>query len=162
MQHLTIQTKLLICLLSSMIGSAVLTVLEYTQGLLVHNLIFLVIILSVYLTDIVLGMFKHWKLKDFSFKDLVTHAMLKIGIGFASMLIFNAFGFVLQDDAAFVKTYFILVGKLLTLTYYAGSAFNSMSVLTGGKFPPLAWMERMKEFNKTLNPKTLTQNDNQQ
>jgi hypothetical protein len=106
--------------------------------------------------DIILGIAKHWKLNDFSFQDLVTHAMLKVGIGFASMVIFNGFAFVLQDDAAFLKTYFLLVGKLLTMTYYAGSAFNSMSVLTGGKFPPLVWMNRMKEFNKTLNPKALS------
>lgn len=161
MQHLAIQTKLLICLLTSFVGSAILTVVNYYQGVLISNIVFLTVILSFYVLDITLGMLKHYKLKDFSFKELLTHALIKLVIAFASMVIFNGFAAVLEHDAAFLKTYFTMVGKLLTLTYYAGSAFNSMHTLTGGKFPPYAWIERMKEFNKTLDPKKLTNNEQQ-
>jgi hypothetical protein len=159
MQHLTIQTKLLISLIAGMAGSAVLKILEYTQDVFINNLIFILLIFFVYVIDIGFGIAKHLKLNDFSFRALLLHAMLKIYIGFGAMLIFNAFGFVLQEDATIIKTYFVMVGKLLTMTYYAGSAFNSMSVLTNGKFPPISWMKRMREFNKTLNPKVLTSDD---
>lgn len=159
MKELTIQTKLLISLYSSLVGSLFLSVYEYYKGVTVANTTFLIVIFSVFLLDVVLGVLKHLKLRDFSFRDLLTHACLKMFIGFAAMVVFNGFASILEKDAQFIKTYFVMVGKLLTLVYYAGSAFNSMSVLTNGKFPPTAWMNRMKEFNKTLNPKTLTENE---
>lgn len=159
MKHLTIQSKLFISLYSSMIGSLFLMIFEYYKGIVIANKVFLIVIFSVFLLDVVLGILKHIKLRDFSFRDLLTHACLKMFIGFAAMVVFNGFAAILAQDAEFIKTYFVMVGKLLTLVYYAGSAFNSMSVLTNGKFPPVAWMNRMKEFNNTLNPKKLTENE---
>jgi hypothetical protein len=159
LHNLHIQTKILVSLSSSLFLSLIVQLYEYYAGLIIANSTLVIIIFSTYVIDIALGIFKHLKLRDFSFRELLLKAMLKLFIGFASMVIFNGFSVILEHDAAFIKTYFVLVGKLLTLVYYAGSASNSMSVLTNGKFPPTAWMNRMSEFTKTLNPKKLVNNE---
>lgn len=150
MTHLSIQTKLLMSLLLSSIVGALLAIVEYYTKIIIENKVFLILIFSVFMSDVLLGIWKHLKAKDFSFRELLTKALLKLVIGFFAMVIFNAMAGVEGIADTGLRTYFLMVGKLLTMIYYAGSAFNSMYFITNKKFPPYAWISRMKEFNKTL------------
>lgn len=156
MNHIGLQTKLLISLMMSLIASACVQFFEYYLQIAIENRVFLILIFSVFMCDVLLGIWKHIKSKDFSFRELLTKALLKLMIGFFSMVIFNAMAGLEGISETGLRTYFLLVGKLLTMIYYAGSAFNSMYFITNGKFPPYAWISKMKEFNKTIDPKTFT------
>lgn len=113
------------------------------------------------LADLVTGMIKHWKLKTFDFKALFTGLVEKIAISYLAMILFNGFVGIDEVKQSETVTYMVnLIGKLLNFVYVAGSAFANMHVITNGKFPPTAFMSRLKRFNETLDPNTLTQKDN--
>jgi hypothetical protein len=114
------------------------------------NKTFIVLLFSAFIVDVLCGMWKHLKCKDFSFRELLTKALTKIGITFMAMVLFNAMAGIEGVGESGVKVYLLLVGKLMNLFYISGSAFNNMYYITGGKFPPIAWMDKMKEFDKTL------------
>ena len=156
-QHtdLSIQAKLLFSLVVSMMFSGIIAIVEYYTNLMIENKVYLVLIFSAFVGDIILGAIKHLKTHTFSPRELLTKALIKLVIGFFAMVIFNAMAGIEGMEELGLKFYFTIVGKLLTMVYYSGSAFNSMYIITNEKFPPYSFIKRMKEFNKTLNPKDL-------
>ena len=101
--------------------------------------------------DLFCGVWKHWKQHTFDWKRLYVGFIEKCGMSFLGMIVFNSItGLQEWEHAATIRDYLILVGKLTCLIYVAGSAFSSMYIITGGKFPPVGWMRRMKNFNETL------------
>lgn len=115
--------------------------------------------------DLVTGIWKHLKQKDFCWKRMYTGFLQKMVISFLGMTAFNVLGNVRElSELEGLRAYLILCGKLVNIFYVGGSAFNNMFIITGGKFPPVGWMERMKNFNRTtdisaLNKPRETNND---
>lgn len=100
--------------------------------------------------DLVTGIWKHLKKKDFCWKRMYTGFLQKLVISFLGMTAFNVLGNVRElSELEGLRAYLILCGKLVNVFYVGGSAFNNMFIITGGKFPPVGWMERMKNFNRT-------------
>jgi hypothetical protein len=129
---------------------------DYYKGILLENKSFVALFLMAYVSDVVMGIWAHLKKKDFSFTELFIKGLTKIAVSFVAMTLFNAIAGVEGVDDTGIKIYLLLVGKLMNLFYLAGSAFNNMYYVTDKQFPPLAWMKKVKEFNKTLDPKDLT------
>jgi hypothetical protein len=154
--HLPIHIKLLMSLLLSAIIGALLAIVEYYKLIIIENKTFLILIFSAFICDVILGMWKHLKAKDFSFHELFTKALTKIAISFLAMVLFNAMAGVEGIGETPIKIWLLMVGKLLNIIYISGSAFNNMYYITDKKFPPYAWISRMKEFNKTLDTSKLT------
>jgi phage-related holin len=104
------------------------------------------------LGDLVTGGAKHLKLRNFSFKLMFTGLLEKIFVSIVGLVLFNALSLIegLQQHET-ILDYFKVTGKLINAFYVGGSAFNNLYVLSGGKFPPLGWMKRMKSFNITGN-----------
>lgn len=101
--------------------------------------------------DLICGVWKHLKQHTFNFKLMFTGFIEKVGVTFLGMIVFNSLGAIQEwDKIETIRDYVVLVGKLVNLIYVAGSAFNSMFVITGGKFPPVGWMARMKKFNEDV------------
>jgi hypothetical protein len=99
-------------------------------------------------------MVAHWRKRDFSWNELFVKGVTKLFISLMAMICFNAIASI-EGIPSEVKVYILLVGKMMNLFYILGSAFNNMFYITGGQMPPKVWMLRMKEFNKTLEPKSL-------
>jgi hypothetical protein len=154
--HLPIHIKLLMSFFISAIIAAMLAIVEYYKLIIIENKTFIILIFSAFVCDVILGMWKHLKAKDFSFKELFTKALTKIAISFLAMVLFNAMAGVEGIGETPIKMWLLMVGKILNLTYISGSAFNNMYFITDKKFPPYAWISRMKEFNKTLDTSKLT------
>jgi hypothetical protein len=134
--------------------------MEYYRLVIIENKTFIVLLFSAFVADVILGMWAHLKKKDFSWTELFTKALTKIGVSLLAMILFNAIAGVEGVGESGIKVYILLVGKLMNLFYITGSAFNNMFYITDKKFPPIAWMKRMKEFNTTLDTSKLTNSAN--
>ena len=122
---------------------------------------FMAILVLCLISDMILGVWKHWKLCTFDFKELYTGVATKTAVSFLGMVIFNAFASIMN---VIPELYigFMLIGKVANLVYVGGSALNSMYVITGGKFPPVAFMDRLKKFNTTLDVSVFKATKNEQ
>jgi len=113
--------------------------------------------------DLVLGVWKHWEQKTFDWKRLYTGFIEKVFVSLIGMVMFNAVAGIKEfQEIQTLESWFVLTGKMMNLFYIGGSAFSSMYVITGGKFPPIGFMKRLKSFNETLNINELTKNDTEQ
>jgi len=114
------------------------------------------------LLDLSTGVWKHLKLKTFDWRRLYVGLLEKVFISFMGMIVFNIAGNVKElTEVDSLKTYLLLIGKLTNIFYVGGSAFNNMFIITGGKFPPVGWMERMKKFNQTASISALNEEKNE-
>jgi len=133
--------------------------IDLTQKYVLTDRLFIEILFLLIGLDLVAGFIKHWKLRTFSFKLMFTGLMEKIFVSVIGMVLFNTIGSIpglaLHQD---VLNYVLIVGKLVNAFYVGGSAFNSLYIVSGGKFPPLGWMKRMKSFNLTGNIEDLSKN----
>jgi hypothetical protein len=153
---LYIKTKLIMLTIFGTIVGTIVYLSEYYKGIILENKSFLALFLMAYVSDVLMGIWAHLKKKDFSFTELFTKGLTKIAVSFVAMTLFNAIAGVEGVDNTGLKVYLLLVGKLMNLFYLAGSAFNNMYYVTDKRFPPLAWMKKIKEFNKNLDVKELT------
>lgn len=107
--------------------------------------------------DLATGVWKHLLQRDFCWRRLYTGFLQKLVISFLGMTVFNVLGNLQElSEMDGLRAYLILCGKLVNIFYVGGSAFNNMFIITGGKFPPVGWMERMKNFNRTADIGQLT------
>ena len=110
---------------------------------------FIVICISI---DWITGMIKWYMRYKFDFKKMVVGLMEKVAISGFGMVLFNGIATIkelaMHPD---LQSYLLIVGKLAIFIYVGGSAFNNMFFITGGKFPPVGWMNRMDSFEKTGN-----------
>lgn len=112
---------------------------------------FLKILVLFLFFDLVLGMWKHWVQKTFDWTKMYKGLMTKIAISLIGMFLFNAFASIPElINFSEISVWIALTGKVMNIVYVGGSAFNNMFVLSGGKFPPVAFMQRFEKFNKTL------------
>lgn len=135
---------------------------DYYRAILLENKSFFALFLLAFVSDVGMGVWAHIKKKDFDFSELFIKGLTKIAVSFVAFVLFNSIAGIEGVNDTGLKVYFLLVGKLMNIFYFAGSAFNNMFYITDKRFPPLAWMKKVKEFNKSLDPKSLTsQNQNE-
>ena len=109
------------------------------------------------LSDMVTGLWKHWKTKTISFRDFILKTMEKVFVSFCGLSVFSAFALSFATDS-FIQHYLMLFGQISISVYIGGSALTNLYVITSGKFPPIAFMERLKNFNKDGVIEGLTKN----
>lgn len=122
-----------------------------------HDRDFVEIIFVLLIIDIATGLMKHLKTHTFSWSELFLGMIEKVFVSAIAMVTFNALGSIKDlEKNETIMLYFTLIGKLLNAFYVGGSAFNNLYIITGGKFPPVGWMKRMKDFNLSGNVEDLT------
>lgn len=104
--------------------------------------------------DHILGTIKHLRIKDFTIKKNLTGLMTKIGLVVACGMLFEGLNTIV-DKETFIKDYLVITTRLVVFLYPAGSAFGNSTFLSGGKFPPQSWLDKLKSFQKNLNPNDL-------
>lgn len=118
---------------------------------------FIVIITIAIIVDWITGMMKWWLRKQFDFRKMIIGLLEKVAISYFAMILFNGLGAITElKEHPDLRSYLVLVGKLAIFFYVAGSAFNNMYFITGGKFPPVGWMNRMKNFEETADIDSFT------
>ena len=105
--------------------------------------------------DHAFGSYRHLYVdKDFTFKQNIKGFFLKLLVAIAGIFLFEGINHIIVKDSL-LKDYLEIVMRLIVFLYPAGSAFGNMSIVTNGKFPPEAWINRLKNFQKNLDPNDL-------
>lgn len=122
---------------------------EYVTGWVIDNRVFMSFIFTVVMVDALFGAIVHYIKKDFSFKDLSGGFFKKMAIVIVGYVVFEMIHQIVKDldfGGALIKATI----QLMTLFYPLGSFAKSCHFLSGGKYPPLGFMERLKNFNADL------------
>lgn len=99
--------------------------------------------------DHLLGSVYHafWK-RDFSLRKNLVGLMLKLFIIITMAYLFEGLN-ALMSEKSILKDYTIMILRLMVFLYPAGSAFGNSYEMTGRKFPPVGFMEKIKQFSES-------------
>jgi len=150
LEYGSLKIKLLYSVVLAGLLSPIPYLIESLKYYFVIDVAFTKLIAWLIIFDLIFGIWKHLKIKNFSFKLMMYGLLIKITVSYFAMMVFNGFGTIEGISHLDVKIYILLVGKLTNFFYVAGSIFNNMYIITSGRFPPVGWMKRMKRFNETL------------
>lgn len=117
--------------------------------------IMIVISLAIGVDHLVGSIVHLWIKKDWSWKENAKGFFLKLFLCVSAFYLFEGMSVILKG-ADTIELYFKVTTSLIVFMYPAGSAFVNMSLLTGGKFPPTGWIDKIQSFNKNPNIKTFT------
>jgi hypothetical protein len=120
---------------------------------------YILAILATIAIDWTLGTWKYIKLKEFNVVENIAGVFTKIAVVVLGAALFEAL-YIVVDKDSIIKDYLVIVTRLIIFIYPARSAFVSMSVVTGGGFPPKSWIDKIKSFEKTLDPNDFTNKNN--
>ena len=156
MEYGAIKYKIGAIFLTSLLVSPLAWFSEFIRDNIIFSPKFAVGLVILLLADLLAGVIKHLKLHTFDWAELFKGVSVKIAITIMGMAVFKSLAnFEEFDSLPSIRDYIILVGKIGNFLYIGGSAFNNMYIVTGGKFPPMAWMQRMKKFSNDLNVSSL-------
>ena len=134
-------------------------VLEKLSKWGLDNSDYIITVLVAIAIDHALGSYKHAYIdKDFTWKVNLKGLMTKISLVVACGFLFEGLHVIIHKQSI-VTEYLTITTRLIVFLYPAGSAFGNSSVISGGKFPPDAWMKRIKKFQTNLNPKDIAEQD---
>lgn len=123
----------------------------------VDNSEYITFVLIAIAIDHILGTFKHLALMQFSLKRNIVGLLTKLGLVVACGFLFEGLNVIVTRETL-VKDYLIITTRLIVFLYPAGSAFGNSTFLSGGKFPPQAWLDKLKKFQNNLDPKDFGNN----
>jgi hypothetical protein len=120
---------------------------------------YIITVLVAIAVDHALGSYKHAYIdKDFTWKLNLKGLMTKISLVVACGFLFEGLQVIIHKQSI-ITEYLTITTRLIVFLYPAGSAFGNSSVISGGKFPPDAWMKRINKFQTNLNPKDITEEE---
>lgn len=127
----------------------------------IDNQDYVAIVMYAILVDTVVGIIYHaWKARDFDWKLLGWGMSLKILLAILGGGLFEVLPHFIKSGNIASDALMIAL-RLSVFMWPAGSAWMNMSALTGGKFPPTGWLKWQKNFNETLDFKSLRNVDNE-
>ena len=126
------------------------TVSEGISKWYIVNQWFMVFVFCAIAIDHLLGSIVHaFYKRDFTFKKNLSGIIIKIGSCIAGYMMFTMMHEIIKD-VDFISMYFKTLLQLTVFIYPAGSALGNLSILTGGKFPPIGWMKIIAKFQENL------------
>lgn len=130
----------------------------------VTNQDYILVVLGAILVDWFFGTIKHIFIeKDkkgqstWSWGKNAVGLATKIGLVVAGGFLFEGLSH-LTSDADFLVTSLKIITRIVVFLYPAISAWENIYIVSGEKFPPKAWMQRLTKYNETLDIKDLTKN----
>lgn len=110
--------------------------------------------------DHILGSFVHWLWKhDFSWLKNIGGFALKLLLVICMAFMFEGLSHIVSEDN-FMYTYLKTVGRLIVFFYPFRSACLNSSIMTNGAIPPLAFINKITGFQKSLDLQELKAKDN--
>lgn len=122
----------------------------------IPNQDYILIVLMAILLDWFFGIIKHLQKRTFSFKKNALGLVLKIALTVGAGMLFEGLNSIVKDSADIVVLSLSIITRVIVFLYPAVSAWQNIYVVSGEKFPPKAWMDRINKFNENLNVKELT------
>lgn len=125
----------------------------------ITNQDYILIVMGAIMVDWVFGTIKHiFFTKTFTWKKNAIGLTTKIALAVAGGFLFEGLNY-LVHEADWLVTSTKIMTRIIILMYPGLSAFENIYVVSGEKFPPKAWMERLQKWNKTLDPHDLIDNN---
>ena len=125
----------------------------------VPNQDYILIVLGAILVDWFFGIWKHLKKRTFSFKQNAFGLVIKIALTTGAAFLFEGLGAIVKDSADIIVVSLTTVTRVIVFLYPAVSAWQNIYIVSGERFPPKAWMDRINKFNENLNIKELTDDE---
>lgn len=126
------------------------TVFEGLSDWYIVNQWFMIYVFYAIAIDHILGSIVHAFIKkDFTFKKNATGLVMKISFCIAGYSLFVMIHEIFKG-IPFIADYFKILIQFIVFIWPAGSAMGNMSILTGGKFPPIGWMRKLEKFQENL------------
>lgn len=122
----------------------------------IPNQDYILIVLMAILLDWIFGIWKHLDKRTFSFKKNASGLILKITLTVGAGMLFEGMNSIVKDSADIIVVSLTIITRIIVFLYPAVSAWQNIYVVSGERFPPKAWMERMNKFNENLNIKEFT------
>ena len=145
----TIYIKFTSTAILSVLFTPIALLFEASSEWLGANIDYIGLVLGAIAIDHLLGSLVHFFIKkDWSFKENIIGLCKKILLVVAVGFLFEGIGLI--SEQSFFEEYLKIVTRLMVFLYPAGSAFVNSSILTDGKFPPTAWLEKIADFSKDL------------
>ena len=126
----------------------------------IPNQDYILIVLMAILLDWFFGIIKHLQKRTFSFKKNASGLILKIALTVGAGMLFEGLNSIIKDSAHIVVLSLTIVTRVIVFLYPAVSAWQNIYVVSGERFPPKAWMDRINKFNENLNIKEFTDEKN--
>ena len=124
------------------------------------NMGYILFVLGAVILDHAFGTYKHLIIdRDFTWPNNIKGLFLKLAMVVAGAFLFEGINHIIAKGSI-IKDYIEIVFRLIVFLYPAGSAFGNMTVVTNGKFPPKAWMDRLERFKTNLDPMDLKGKNN--
>lgn len=121
----------------------------------VNNQDYILIVLGAILVDWFFGTLKHiFFVGNFSLKQNAIGLTTKITLATAGGFLFEGLNHIVSGSEYIVSATEI-VTRVIILMYPGVSAFENIYIVSGEKFPPKAWMERLTKWKDSLNPNDL-------
>lgn len=125
-------------------------VIEKITDWSIANSDYILFVMGAIMADHILGSVVHaFYKRDFTWRKNIQGLGIKIGLAVTMGFLFEGINH-LTSEVSFVKSYLIMVLRLAVFLYPAGSAAMNSAIITEGKFPPLGFLTKMKQFNKNL------------
>ena len=125
----------------------------------IPNQDYILIVLMAILIDWFFGIWKHLEKRTFSFKKNALGLILKIALTVGAGMLFEGLNSIVKDSADIVVLSLSIVTRVIVFLYPAVSAWQNIYIVSGERFPPKAWMDRINKFNENLNIKELTDDE---
>lgn len=147
----SIELKLKSTFAISLIGFPFAVLVDAFAEWLHINIVYILFVFGAVIIDHVLGSYVHAFVKrDFDIKKNMKGFMVKVSLIISVFFLGRGIVHILGDESL-VAQYFRTMMRLMVFIYPAGSALMNCSLLTGGKFPPIGFLEKLKRFNENLN-----------
>lgn len=145
--------QILIQIKSLLMLSLMISPLTWVMDKLLHwqlqNESYVGFVVGAIVVDHLLGIIYHaFYARDFSMKKNISGLLRKLVIVVTVGYLFEGLDHLMTADSI-LKDYTVMVLRLMVFLYPAGSAFTNSYLITGKKFPPLAFMTKLKEFSKS-------------
>lgn len=122
----------------------------------IPNQDYILIVLMAILLDWLFGIVKHLQKRTFSLKKNASGLILKISLTVGAGMLFEGMNSIVKDSADIIVLSLTIITRIIVFLYPAVSAWQNIYVVSGERFPPKAWMDRLNKFNENLNIKELT------
>lgn len=125
----------------------------------VNNQDYILIVLGAILVDWLFGTIKHLLFTNtFTWKKNAIGLTTKITLAVAGGFLFEGLNHIVSPSE-YVLSATKIITRIIILMYPGVSAFENIYIVSGEKFPPRAWMERLKKWESSLNPNDLIDNE---
>lgn len=122
---------------------------EKITGWYFENFVFIALLIGAWIGDLVIGVWKHYKMDSISPKKMIFGFAEKGGIILIAYFIIEAV-IQIMSDGDLDSIYFKIFTKILLFSYPAGNIAINMGIITNGKFPPLGFLKKFEKFNNSL------------